>query len=769
MPRKYKSSGLDRTIGKKKLNDLYDSIIGVREDRHTEYTDEQEFLIQYFNMQEEEIPENDFNFSNFVRDVYGTERISDDVLQTIRFRELMNLESLTYSIFKQYYNREQIKSDRFHEPIERFEQYLEIESDIEQNPTPVKKMRILQLINRIAHKYDSIYKKILYLEMPQLRKSKYSNNRRIEYNIGKIFSKNENDVNRAMILLSRYLEADQIEALKQNKALKYCIETRDWMFNEKDRYMIELTKDLSKEDGGYSYGLKEDESGRKMLIFDVPGYGQFAVHFGESERKILPILTEDYEVRKFEGINLKKEIYILSRPNMDYVETVQPELMSEEDRYLYDIVKQDPYNEPKKLREEKRIEDVIAECRDPERARKIYEILKQQDVSLEVITKMVLENGNSELIPDIVRLAKESNINLEKCKSLLSIGINQVIEIYEVMDKIDELGIDRSILQEAPTFLRTAKAERIAPIYEVLKKYKIKLTNENMGDAFGYNAANIQSNLDLAIENGLYEFAQNGVTSFFSVKNKSLNMRMNLLRTQNEDLMVVDREKRKINGTMFRTEKDLMKRYGITKKEVLDKLSEVQGQELLEENEYAKLIKQDEPQIGKRKQTAVKKIYQIIEKMETQRGVVLQIGDYYYSAIKVKRQIASIVENMQLKDITDEQALEIIRAALFKNKNIDEEEVAQVGEMVEILGEEFRKEESLSKRKQKGRETKKSDNVIQIRRRIERLKNKIKKIEQRQATATRARNLARDEIEKMTKELQELKRKIRKIEGKEKT
>ena len=124
--------------------------------------------------------------------------------------------------------------------------------------------------------------------------------------------------------------------------------------------------------------------------------------------------------------------------------------------------------------------------------------------------------------------------------------------------------------------------------------------------------------------------------------------------------MVVDREKRKINGTMFRTEKDLMKRYGITKKEVLDKLSEVQGQELLEENEYAKLIKQDEPQIGKRKQTAVKKIYQIIEKMETQRGVVLQIGDYYYSAIKVKRQIASIVENMQLKDITDEQALEII-------------------------------------------------------------------------------------------------------------
>ena len=150
MPRKYKSSGLDRTIGKKKLNDLYDSIIGVREDRHTEYTDEQEFLIQYFNMQEEEIPENDFNFSNFVRDVYGTERISDDALQTIRFRELMNLESLTYSIFKQYYNREQIKSDRFHEPIESFEQYLEIERDIEKNPTLVKKMRILQLINRIA-------------------------------------------------------------------------------------------------------------------------------------------------------------------------------------------------------------------------------------------------------------------------------------------------------------------------------------------------------------------------------------------------------------------------------------------------------------------------------------------------------------------------------------------------------------------------------------------------------------------------------------------
>lgn len=766
MPR-YRGKSLEKEVKSKKLDELYDSIIGIREDRHTDYTDEQDFLIQYYNMQEGEIPKGDFNFSNLIGDTYGTERISDDELQTMRYKELMNFESLTYFIFKKFYNREQIKTDRYHDRIEKFEQYLDIESDIEKNPTVVKKMRVAQLINRIAHEYDSISKKIIYTEMPRLSDLGFSNRKRIEYKVGKIFSENQNEANSAIMFLSRHLQKEEIEKLLQNKALRYCTETRDWMYGEKDRYIIELAKDLSQEDNGYNYGISEDLKERKMIVFDVPGYGQFTLHFGTSERKILPILTQDYRVGEFKGTNLRQEVYILSRPNMELVETVVPDLLNEEDRYLYDLVKQDPYTEPKRIREEKRIEEVIAECKDSKKARNIYEMLKDRGVNLGTITKMVLENGNEEVIPEIVKLVNDANINLEKCKSLLSINLNQIIEVYEVIDKLDELGIDRSILQEAPNFLRIAKLDRIAPIYEVLKKYKIRQTNQNMGDAFGYNAENIQDNLDLAIENGLYDFAQSGVSSFFSTKNSSLRMRMNLLKMQREELVVDDGKKRKINGTMFKTEKDLMKKYGITKKEVLDELSKVQGQELLEENEYASLIKQGMPQIGKRKQALAREIYKIIEQMETQKGVVLTIGDYNYSAIKVKRQLESIIENMQFKDVTDAQKIEMIKAALFTNKDIDKEEMEIVGDTVTKLEEKFRREKSEEQKAKRRNSKNKNLEKEKLTKRIQTLRQKIEQIERKQVTASKARRLARDEKERCQREIKKLEKEIRK-KGKEK-
>ena len=738
MKRRYterRSHSLQRKIKRKrriKIREI-EEIINEIQAKKEIYTTEEGFLIKYFNMKTEDIPSEDFGFADLPNDTFETQEISDDKLQVIRYKELMKLELIAYQIFNQYFTSEQKESDRFHDKIRKTEQYKEIGSDIEKNPIQVKKMRNLQLVNRIAHNYNSIMKKIIYAKVPRINSYGENERNKIKHYIEELFSKNEEESIKAKERLGKYFKENEINELLENESIKFCSHIVRWMFNEKDKYILEITKDLQNKNDGYKYGTKKDKNNRDMLIFDVPGYGQFSVHFGKNKEKMLEIIKEDYGVGKFEGMDLEQIIYILRRPNAEKIKQVEGTYMKIKDKYFYNLLTQNPYENPKKIKEERikkenKIEDMIKKCKDPEKSRKIYRLLKRRGIKLDNITFEALERGNKDILSEILQLVREENIDLSKCKGILAVSENQLINIYSVLSTLDTLGINKSILQEAPNFLKRAKPEKIEPIYSILQEYKIKLANRNLGDAFCGDEENIEKNLDLVIENGLYDLAQNGVSRFFTMKNDNLNMRMNLLEAHGAKLTkeTADVKKRKINGKLFKSEKSLMKEYGIEKREILNKLSKKRGQELIKENTYAKLLENKDKPIEYKKQKIARDIYRKIESAEIKKGIVLQLGDYYYSARKVKKQINAIIANIDSDEVTKENEIEILKAALFGNKNITDKEVKSVSKML------IRYEEKTDENN-KGTEYKERRNnekLKEMRREVQEINEKIRKLQE---------------------------------------
>ena len=260
-----------------------------------------------------------------------------------------------------------------------------------------------------------------------------------------------------------------------------------------------------------------------------------------------------------------------------------------------------------------------------------------------------------------------------------------------ILDQINKLGLDFNIVNEYPNFLTISKSERLKPIYDVLKEYKINLTNRNIGVAFEGNANNIKKNMDLVIEKGLYDLAKTGVNRFFTCNNKNLNMRINLLRKYNTPLINEKGDKRKINSTIFKTEEDLMKTYGITKKEILDELSCFKGQDLIKDNKYYVEDEKKTTLLSDEQQKISNDIFQKLDKNKSQDGIVINIDDYLYSANKVKEQIDEIIIKYDIHDLENEDINEILKVALLKNKNIDSNEIEKVSKEIGNLNKDGQK------------------------------------------------------------------------------
>ena len=255
-----------------------------------------------------------------------------------------------------------------------------------------------------------------------------------------------------------------------------------------------------------------------------------------------------------------------------------------------------------------------------------------------------------------------------------------------MFDEINKLGIDvKELVSEYPNFLTVSKSDKMEDIFNVLKKYKIDLTNHNIGVAFEGNAQNIKKNMDLLIESGMYDLAQAGNNKFFTSNNKNLNMRINLHKQQNEALTTEEGEKRRLNSKLFLTESKLMSKFGITKKEILEEFGKTKGQELIKDSKYYIEDNNKDLDLNEEQQEVANNVFEKLSKNKTDGGMVIKIGEYYYSAIKVKEQIDEIIANIEVQDLENEDINEILKVALFKNKNIDLNEVEEVSAQIENL------------------------------------------------------------------------------------
>ena len=654
----------------------YEGLIkGLIEDTdQSKFTEEQNFLINYYDLDREKCRSVKFDMNNIIdniNEMKAVPGVSSEKIEENRHEALLDLFFATENFSREKANKNR---DRFHKIINDWNEY---SKEFEKNPLIVKQMINLQALNRMAHQYKALFKGILYSKYSQLdiESSEHDIEDMLTFKTEKI---GQNAIKK---LVEKFGKSQVIE-WKKDTYLKYTANAYRWMFKEKNAYMEKILEELQNSNGEYNYGTFNNG-----IIFDVPGYGQFGVHMGWIGN--FKEAKERYNIRDYNGKFLG-DVYLLSKASPELLKKVNVEKLSDIDKQRYEIANAGIIKEESDLPNKSK-EEVKEDSQNIGESQKIIEVLREEGLRPEELKlDTILKKGNSEAIKDIIDTIKtnEYGIGVDifyRCNTLLSYNTEKAIDIMLMFEEIDKLGINvKELVDECPNFLTVSKSDKMEDIYNVLKKYKIDLTNHNIGVAFEGNATNIKKNMDLLIENGLYDLAKAGENKFFTSNNKNLNMRINLYNQKNEAL-VENKGKRKLKSKFFLTEYDLMLKYGIDKKEVLDELGKIKGQELIKESKYYTEQNKKGIKLSDVQQEISNSIFEKLDKNKTEDGIVIKIGNYFYSAIKVKEQIDEIIANANIQNLEDEDIDEILKIALLKNKNINQEEVNEISIQVENL------------------------------------------------------------------------------------
>ena len=159
----------------------------VKEPFENGLTQEQIFLIEYYGLQGE-IPKMPFSISNTRPIQYKQSSMPVEELEEKRYNALIDLYS---EIADRDIEKIRQLNDRFHKEVIYWDDYTK---DFKNDTLLVKKMRNLQLLNRMAHTYEVLWKKFLYSESPEIDENYTEKNKiRMEKNVKEMFSKVEED------------------------------------------------------------------------------------------------------------------------------------------------------------------------------------------------------------------------------------------------------------------------------------------------------------------------------------------------------------------------------------------------------------------------------------------------------------------------------------------------------------------------------------------------------------------------------------------------
>lgn len=497
------------------------------------------------------------------------QNIGEDQKYKNKYETLIMLQSLLNPEWIIYYNN---NIDQFHTPINNKNDVLKT---IDEDSTIVRKLRTLQMLNRVAHQY------LYYLQ---------------KFTFGIIERKDlslftclfDDDVKSQRKAEKKFCFTCDLWLFTTDKEIKTVCEKYKFLMKEKADLINEILQNLREDNTeNINYGQREDEYGKKTIMFDVPQYGQISFHF--DIRKV-----DLNDVPTYIGRYLGKSL-MLTKVDPQLMFCVDTLKLSEKEKYLYKILNQ----------------------------------------------------GRRELATP---------------------------------SEQEQTKVDTTIME--------MKNDQIT-VKEVMNMYGITPNDSNLEIAKKMGLDRYRELLDLSIENGFYEYMQegNGLGKISEYSTQSLIFRINLLKSRKLPLIKDGKGRASGNKILSRDFKEssiktLLKEHNCSEEEK-ERLSNFQGQQFIENNPFFSAIQGKDMtivdiSISSRVESYYKNYAKFLRAKEIVPGVIMQIGEYTYSVPKIKNQLAEIFGSGRADKDNAPNMNEILIAALLKNKNVSQEEYANI-------------------------------------------------------------------------------------------
>ena len=218
-----------------------------------------------------------------------------------------------------------------------------------------------------------------------------------------------------------------ISEVQRNSAIKDALVISKWMFKQKADYLVEILNELEQTSGEYNYGkriLEKNGIIQRVYTFDVPGYGQFSVHKTPRDNR-LDIFDE--KINEYNGNYLDYK-YLLYKADEELIKKVNLEELSDEEKQLYNIIKQEEI-----WRKKEKYQEV----------RKTSSEIKQNQESLNTI-KLSLKS----LKEDKEKLKKAIKENEEKMLKILSENDEHKDDIVQSIKELQKIIKQQKVLKE---------------------------------------------------------------------------------------------------------------------------------------------------------------------------------------------------------------------------------------------------------------------------------------------------------------------------------
>lgn len=391
---------------RKKLEEAIEVI--TEEPWEDDLTAIQMFLINYFGLKKENVKNNDLDINNYEAYISDDGKISVDELEIKRYNALIDILALVPNNEIEFANE---SKDIFHNEVKNWDDFTDT---IGSDELMVKKMRNLQLLNRLAHTFQSVYRSIISNAIGLDEKYSDIYKKRIWKMFKGLCSPLSSESEHYMKILQQTYDSKILLEIKENHAIKNVLDLNKWMYKQKADYLVEILKDLQETDKEYNYGkifLEENEKTNIAFIFDVPGYGQFSVHRIPRDSRFD---NWDETVQEYNGdfLDYRQIIY---KADEKLVGQANPEVLSDKEKQLYNIIKQEEnWRKKEQYQEVRKTSSEIKQNRESLNTIKLS--LKSLKKDKEILKKAIKENEekmlriiseNDEHKDDIVQSIKE--------------------------------------------------------------------------------------------------------------------------------------------------------------------------------------------------------------------------------------------------------------------------------------------------------------------------------------------------------------------------